>query len=531
MGVAVMAQPAGRGGLSVRARLAAAVAVLLVLMSALVMVAVNAMGDLHAAQRQVAGKAVPYLQGVSDAALAAKSAANDERGFLLSGDAKFAKEAVERRRAQSAGLAEARAASVTAAQTAAVDAIVVALAEFNAALDREFALFGRDPDGARKLSGGPNRDLRKVYEARFADATDLARKQVAAATQASDRLAARSRTMLLGTLALMVALGAAVAVLLARSISRPLTAAVLVLEAAAAGDLTSRAEVRGAAEFRRMAAAVNGMLTATADTVRTIAGSATALVDTARDVTRASDEIADSAESAATKAGAASAGATQVSASAQAVSVAAEEMDATIGGISSAVTLAATVAAEAIDSADAARAAVTALDTSSQQIGAVVKIITSIAEQTNLLALNATIEAARAGDAGKGFAVVAGEVKDLAQETAKATSEIVSQVGAIQGDTSRAVEAIGHINRVIAEIGNHQTAIASSVEEQSATTGEMSRSISEIAAGATGISASVTDVAGAAAGTAGSLQRTRDAAAALGGMADELRQLIHRFRY
>src|SRR4029079_18201927 len=123
------------------------------------------------------------------------------------------------------------------------------------------------------------------------------------------------------------------------------------------------------------------------------------------------------------------------------------------------------------------------LGESSTAIGNVVKVITSIAEQTNLLALNATIEAARAGDAGKGFAVVASEVKDLAQETARATEDISRRVDAIQTDTEGAVTAIDQISQVISRINEFQTTIASAVEEQTATTSEMNRSVSEAATG------------------------------------------------
>ncbi len=112
------------------------------------------------------------------------------------------------------------------------------------------------------------------------------------------------------------------------------------------------------------------------------------------------------------------------------------------------------------------------LGAASAEIGDVVRLITSIAEQTNLLALNATIEAARAGELGKGFAVVAGEVKDLAQQTAKATEEITARIGALQASSSTAGQAIGQITEVIQRIGDYTTTIASAVEEQTATTAE-----------------------------------------------------------
>src|SRR5207248_3473567 len=108
------------------------------------------------------------------------------------------------------------------------------------------------------------------------------------------------------------------------------------------------------------------------------------------------------------------------------------------------------------------------LGRSSAEVGQVIKVISRIAEQTKLLALNAAIEAARAGEAGRGFAVVANEVKELAKETARATEDIGRKIEAIQRDTRGAVEAIGQIGGVIAQIHDFQNTIASAVEEQTA---------------------------------------------------------------
>jgi len=171
----------------------------------------------------------------------------------------------------------------------------------------------------------------------------------------------------------------------------------------------------------------------------------------------------------------------RASSNVQAVASAAEELSASINEISRQVVQSSQTARTAADEAETTNGIVKGLAENSSKIGEVINLINDIASQTNLLALNATIEAARAGDAGKGFAVVAGEVKHLANQTARATEEISGQIGAVQNATSEAVKAIGYIVTRIGEINHIADAIAAAVEEQSAATREIARNVQEAA--------------------------------------------------
>lgn len=179
--------------------------------------------------------------------------------------------------------------------------------------------------------------------------------------------------------------------------------------------------------------------------------------------------------------------------------------------------------------ADATNVMISKLGESSKEIGDVVKVISSIAQQTNLLALNATIEAARAGEAGRGFAVVANEVKELAKETARASEDISLKIQAIQADTGSVTEAIESISGIIGEISDISTTIASSVEEQAATTNEIGRSITEAARGSSEIAENINSVAEAAATTATGAAETQHASGELSGMAEDLSRLVNTF--
>ncbi|WP_041793674.1 globin-coupled sensor protein [Pararhodospirillum photometricum] len=167
--------------------------------------------------------------------------------------------------------------------------------------------------------------------------------------------------------------------------------------------------------------------------------------------------------------------------SAQTVAAATEELAASIQEIGRQVAQSTDMTQDAVGEAERANTMVLGLVDTANRIGAVLKLINSIASQTNLLALNATIEAARAGEAGKGFAVVAGEVKNLANQTAKATDEISSQIAAVQTATRDAVAAIQGIGATIQRVSSIATTIAGAVEEQRAATQEIARTVQSVA--------------------------------------------------
>ncbi|MBX9582817.1 MAG: methyl-accepting chemotaxis protein [Gemmataceae bacterium] len=265
--------------------------------------------------------------------------------------------------------------------------------------------------------------------------------------------------------------------------------------------------------------------------LRQVADNATALAAASNELGAVSQQMAANAEETANQAGVASAAAEQVSRNVTTVAAGAEEMGASIKEIAKNAHEAARVATAAVKVADRTNATVGKLGESSAEIGNVIKVITSIAQQTNLLALNATIEAARAGEAGKGFAVVANEVKELAKQTARATEDIGRKIEAIQADTKGAVGAIEQIGTIITQINDIQNTIASAVEEQTATTGEIGRNVAEAAKGSTEIARNVTAVAQAARGTTEGAGDTRKAADELARMAHGLQQLVAGFRH
>jgi methyl-accepting chemotaxis protein len=339
-----------------------------------------------------------------------------------------------------------------------------------------------------------------------------------------------SRLRVILFLVIGLALASAFGLLMARLVTGPVGKVATVLAGLAEGDLTHTARVASTDELGRMAQALDqatgrlrSMIGSVGDSSRVVASSATEL-------SAVTQQIASSAEATTARATNVSAAAEQVTRNIETVSAGSEEMGVSIREIADNAAEAAAVVQQAVTAAAAATSTVSQLGNSSGEIGNVIKTITAIAEQTNLLALNATIEAARAGEAGKGFAVVASEVKDLAQETTKATEDISRRIQAIQGDATAAVDAIAQITDVIERISDYSTTIASAVEEQTATTGEISRNVTEAATGSAEIAQNITGVATAVQTTTEAMDEARRAIEDMARMSNQLQHAVDQFR-
>ncbi|WP_250032453.1 methyl-accepting chemotaxis protein [Paractinoplanes maris] len=376
-------------------------------------------------------------------------------------------------------------------------------------------------------------DLYNAYT-KFSEALTQAAKtmdaKAAAAAKYRASLTERVRWIFGSTVAAGVVLITAFGLAVGRSIIRPLTGAVEALRRVARRDYTVDVEVRGRDEIGQMSEALNNAVGDIRSAILTIAGGARSLSSASQRLTAISSDVGSS--SAQTSGQAATVGGSSILVNERVREAAqgAEQMTAAIREISGNTATVAQIAQSAVSTAQETTAAMSKLSTSTDEIGNVIKLITSIAEQTNLLALNATIEAARAGESGKGFAVVASEVKDLAQSTARATEDIGHRIQTIQADTGRAIEAIGKIAGVIDDINQYQTSIAGAVEEQTATTNELSRLFGDAAHAADAINQSIEQVAATADQTAGGATATREAAVELRQLAADLNDVVARFR-
>ena len=320
------------------------------------------------------------------------------------------------------------------------------------------------------------------------------------------------------------------ALVISGRMARPVRAMRETLERMAAGDWTDAPTITSHDELGDMAKALQAMRVSVSEALVGVTTRADELERSSSILLGTSTAMTADAESTAAQAGNVSNAAEQVSANIATVASATTELSASIHEIASQTGEAARVASEAVRAANDVRETIGRLAVSSEEIGEVVKTITAIAEQTNLLALNATIEAASAGEAGKGFAVVANEVKTLARQTAAATEDIAKRITAIQTESKASSSSIGAIATIIEKINHATQTIASAVEEQSATTAEITRTVQDAARGGSEIATSIGTVAAAAEATTKGSRSISAAANELARVGSDLRTLVAKIR-
>jgi methyl-accepting chemotaxis protein len=404
--------------------------------------------------------------------------------------------------------------------------------EFRSASDREIQLqrAGNTKEAEALMFSPQMNETRTQLRKAVADIVALENKLKEESLKEQAGTESRIRLMVIVISLTALAIGLAVAIFITRTLIAAVARMVTLTQKVAANDLTAAdMEITSEDEIGKAGVALNKMKNNLHEVIQSIAGTAIQVAGASEELSSTSQQITANSEETSAQARVVSTATQQVSQNLQTVATGAEEMGASIKEIAKNASEAAKIATSAVRVAETATATVSKLGESSNEIGQVIKVITSIAQQTNLLALNATIEAARAGEAGKGFAVVANEVKELAKETAKATEDISQKIEAIQSDTKAAVEAIASISEVINQVNGISSTIATAVEEQNATTNEMSRNVSEAAHGSGEITSNIAGVAQAAESTSQGATGTQKAAQQLVETSAELRRLVDQF--
>jgi methyl-accepting chemotaxis protein len=329
-----------------------------------------------------------------------------------------------------------------------------------------------------------------------------------------------------------------VGLLISRGIQRPLARTQEVLSRVAGKDFSVRLSMASKDEIGRMGRSLDATLESLGGVLSGIQGNSRELGGASEELSAVSQQMSQAASRTSARAGSVSAAAEEMSSSMQSVSAASEQSATSISMVAAAVEELSSTVAEIARNAESTRSEMVAavrsveetvgrmehLDVAGQEIGKVVDLIVDIADQTKLLALNATIEAARAGEAGKGFAVVAGEVENLARSTASATEQIRKQIGGMQESTRLAVEGIRGVRRMIDGAAGNVVTIASSVEEQSIATRDISGNVGQASAGVKEVTRCVAEAAATARSIAADVEAVRNDNQAVEQSSDQVRE-------
>ena len=350
--------------------------------------------------------------------------------------------------------------------------------------------------------------------------------------QAADLASAATRTVALWAAAVVLIVAGTLAVLwwTLRAIMASLRRIEIVLAGLREGRLDERVEILGEDEITDMGISLNSALDAVEPAMASIRRASRDLRDAAGQLSGVAVELQTTSSASAQQAEGVSSSADDVSRDVDSLAGAGEELKFAIREISQSASAAQTIVDNAVSSAQEEARTVSELEQSSARIDDVLKTVAAISEQTNLLALNATIEAARAGEAGKGFAVVANEVKELAQETTRATEDIARRVEQLRTDTRAATARIDEVGSTVAEMSSVQAAIAAAVEEQTATTHSIGDHVGQAASGTRAIATRVQEVAAMARRADASAGTTQTSAESLEALSTQLSGIVDRFR-
>jgi methyl-accepting chemotaxis protein len=551
---------------SIRTKITIVVSFLLIVMSGMGFLAIRNMGAINAHAVEIQASWLPSVRVLGEMRGSVASYRNVIRGHLLSPKAEAKADAEKRLATFVQNLANFRTRYeklITSPEERALygewarqwDIYKAASLEVLALSNQSVGKFPQDAQDLNETKVVPLGQLSDRILDKDIDLNNKGADQAGAAASAEYDSAFLMLTTLLGVSAV---LGIGLAVYLVRDVSSGIASIVKPMQALGAGDLTAVVPHRGeTTEIGTMADALQVFKQALIDKK---AADEAAMVDAeakiergrrvdgiTRDFEALIGEIVNTVSSASTKLEASAgtltataersqqltttvaAASEEASTNVQSVASATEEMASSVNEISRQVQDSASIANQAVDQARKTNERVGELAKAAARIGDVVELINTIAGQTNLLALNATIEAARAGEAGRGFAVVASEVKALAEQTAKATGEISTQISGIQAATQESVSAIKEIGDTIGRMSEIASTIASAVEEQGAATQEISRNVQQAAHGTMQVSANITDVQRGASETGSASSQVLSAAQSLSSESSRLKLEVGKF--
>ena len=552
--------------LSIRTKLTAVIAFLLIAMTAMGLLAIRQMQDINASASEIQKSWLPSVRVLGELRAGVISYRNVIREHMLS-------ELIEEKQAQektlelvvesNAKLRQTYEAMITSPEERALytewskvwEEYKKGAAEVMK-LSRESA--GKSPREAHDLNTTGVNLIGIKADSILRQDIELNNKGADAAGLEASNSYATAFKMVVGALAFAIISGIAIGFTLIRDVSRGITSIVTPMKALGGGDLTAvvphqgeKTEIGTMADtlqvfkqalIDKKAADETAALEAdakiqrgqrvdaiTRDFESLIGELVESLSSSSTELEAAANTLTSTAETTGKTSGAAASASQEVSSNVQSVAVATEEITSSVGEIGRQVQESSRIANEAVRQAQKTDTSITELSQAANRIGDVVKLITAVAEQTNLLALNATIEAARAGDAGRGFAVVASEVKALAAQTAKATDEISAQIASMQTATRESVTTIKEIGTTITLISEISAAIAAAVEEQGAATQEISRSVQQAAELSGEVANSITDVSRGAGETGAASGQVLSSAQMLSSDSARLKMEVQKF--